>query len=550
MHVWDTQDRRWVAFPKPLAHAAVGVPRRLRLAAGGIGVGAACDRPEPQAAGNVVNGALPRVAPHLRLPVPRTRRRAGPGPLWRRRSTSRTGCAPVETGTGVASAIPDTAGRDHPRPCREAAGILRLPARLRVDELHGARRGRHPGHAGAEGTGVFARITVRQQASKTPSPRRGSRRVLGDRRAIGRSIARSRWPSRALRLRPRPRTSNWRHLRRAVDGPCGGIRCPGTPPAAPEPAGRPGAACCAVIRRGVPRGSDPFGAPSRSPPTRRVLMSALTVPRGAHRPGVDSVMSALTDLSAAGPRRRFSGRRSVGTHAADDGGVGLAGVFTTGSTELVAGRRTSLLRGARWSLHCPVPAGCVVADETSLADRLISDRAGAVTRIRALVARLWRWSPVPPSELAVPGWYNVVLSPEDARPRLRPGAVDGRRPGPRHRPPRRAGDRRPGRAVERVDHAPLDTLPVVPGSRSAWVAPSTALRTDEEVEAALSTAIVDNDGVLPLPSDQRSPSSTFPTSRRPPRRWPMRSGASTPLFRAGPGWPRRGTAGPDRCDGR
>lgn len=235
-------------------------------------------------------------------------------------------------------------------------------------------------------------------------------------------------------------------------------------------------------------------------------MSALTVLMAPTGPA-GSVLSALTDLSAAGLVDDFLWVPDPSEHTplTTVTLVSRGRVHDVGLTELVAGRRTSLLRVCSVVPALPGARRLSVADETSLVDRLISATgAGAVTRIRTLVAR-------PPAvsgstnELAVPGWHNVVLSPEDARGpgfgRVPLTAVDAAHDIGRHSAPVIAG------LVglwSGVDHAPLDTLPVVPGE-SVRLARSfyRKLRTDE-VEEALSSALLTNDGVLPLPSDQRS----------------------------------------------
>ncbi|GED99466.1 hypothetical protein [Gordonia crocea] len=235
-------------------------------------------------------------------------------------------------------------------------------------------------------------------------------------------------------------------------------------------------------------------------------MSALTVlmaPTGA----AGSVLSALTDLSAAGLVDDFLwvADPSAQTPVVSVQMVAGGRVREVGLTELVASRRTTRLRLCSVVPALPGTPRSSVADETAVANQLIGTTgAGEVTRVRALITR-------PPAvagagrELAVPGWHNIVISPEDAR-----GPEFGRVPLTeqasaddlgRHAAPVIAG------LVglwSGVDHAPLDGLQVVPGE-SVRLARSfyRKLRTDE-VEAALSASLLTNDGVLPLPSDQRS----------------------------------------------
>ncbi|MFT4201969.1 hypothetical protein [Gordonia sp. (in: high G+C Gram-positive bacteria)] len=234
-------------------------------------------------------------------------------------------------------------------------------------------------------------------------------------------------------------------------------------------------------------------------------MSALTVliaPTGS----AHSVLSALTDLSAAGMVDDFLWVADPSAQAQLASVVLVSGgrARDVALPELVSARRTSLLRVCSVVPALPGERRLSVGDETGIADQLIrATGAGEVVRIRALVAR----GPVvgSPGEIAVPGWHNVIISPEDSR-----GPEFGRIPlgeNPtaddlgRYAAPVIAGL---AGLWRRLDHAPLDRLPVVPG-QSVRLARSfyRSLRTDD-VESALSSALLTNDGVLPLPSDQRS----------------------------------------------
>lgn len=235
-------------------------------------------------------------------------------------------------------------------------------------------------------------------------------------------------------------------------------------------------------------------------------MSALTVFM-APRDAASSILSGLTDLSAAGLVDDFLwvAEPSAQTPLTAVLVVSRGRAHDVALPELVAGRRTSRLRVCSVVPALPGQRRLTVADETAVASQLISATgAGAVTRIRALVARAPAVSGSA-AELAVPGWHNILISPEDAR-----GPGFGRVPLTagasahdlgRHGAPVIAGL---AGLWSGVDHAPLDGLPVVPGE-SVRLARSfyRKLRTDE-VEAALSAALLSNDGVLPLPSDQRS----------------------------------------------
>ncbi|QKT08157.1 hypothetical protein HUN08_13870 [Gordonia sp. X0973] len=238
-------------------------------------------------------------------------------------------------------------------------------------------------------------------------------------------------------------------------------------------------------------------------PSRPTTLTALLAPSGlAH-----SVFSALCDLSAAGMVDDFlwigdpDGQAPLSTVVLVS--QGIARDVTV--PDLVSARRTQVLRVCSVVPALPGARRLSVADETGVADKLISATgAGSVVRIRALLVRGTEVAGAP-AELAVPGWHNIAISPEDSR-----GPDYGRIPLPagvgpddlgRYSAPVVAGL---AGLWAGVDHAPLDALPVVPGE-SVRLARSfyRSLRTDE-VESELSTSLLSSDGVLPLPSDQRS----------------------------------------------
>ncbi|GAB08671.1 hypothetical protein GOARA_015_00090 [Gordonia araii NBRC 100433] len=232
-------------------------------------------------------------------------------------------------------------------------------------------------------------------------------------------------------------------------------------------------------------------------------LTVLIAPSGS----AQSVYSALADLSAADLVDDFlwvsdpSAREPLSTVLLVSGGrardVALA--------DLVASRRTTVLRLCSIVPALPGHRRLSVGDETGVAEQLIGTTgASAVTRIRALLVS----APAvagSSAELAVPGWHNIAISPEDARGpdygRVPLSSEAGTDDLGRHAAPVIAGLAGLWRGL---DHAPLDTLPVVPG-QSVRLARSfyRKLRTDE-VEGVLSESLLNNDGVLPLPSDQRS----------------------------------------------
>lgn len=235
-------------------------------------------------------------------------------------------------------------------------------------------------------------------------------------------------------------------------------------------------------------------------------MSALTVFVAPSGPS-DGVLAALTDLSAAGLVDEFAwitdpaaGQQPATLMLVDSGAardVALA--------EFVAGRRVGALRicsvvpiaeGAhRLSISAQLGVGSALASATG---------ATQVIRIRAILTGS-AGIDGPSEALAVEGWHNVVISPEDSRA---PGF--GRVPIPAAPTPGDLG-RFGGPVIAGltglwtgIDHTPLDDAPILPGqvirlARSYYRKLETA-----EIETTLRRELLAQDGHLPLPSDQRS----------------------------------------------
>ncbi len=235
-------------------------------------------------------------------------------------------------------------------------------------------------------------------------------------------------------------------------------------------------------------------------------MTALTVVVAP--PGVaDGVYGVLTDLSAAGLLDSFAWVSSDSPAPPLTSVVMVTGGRTAdvGLADLVATRMTSVLRVCVLVPAFGGHARLAVPDETRLTEQLArTTGAGRVVRIRCLLTSSGGVEGGP-RELAVDGWHNIVVSPEDGR-----GPHTGRVPLPdglgvgdvgRHVGPVVASLTGLWRGV---DHAPLDDAAVPPG-QVVRLARSYYRRLDtDEVEIALRRAVLAQSGTLPLPSDPRS----------------------------------------------
>ncbi len=168
VHVWDTSARRWLAFPNPLLTPQSEfladydwLPAVLESVLLAI---AQCHKPP----------AMASMAPYRALRHIYDAGAENPSSGLDQRQLAatvnmanwlRTG----ETGTGVASAIPDSGPgcsvRDRAEKMRSYFAYQHDFVSTNYMEPG---QGASPGQSGAQGTGVFAKITVRQQASKTP----------------------------------------------------------------------------------------------------------------------------------------------------------------------------------------------------------------------------------------------------------------------------------------------------------------------------------------------------------------------------------------------
>ncbi|MEP9395101.1 MULTISPECIES: hypothetical protein [Gordonia] len=235
-------------------------------------------------------------------------------------------------------------------------------------------------------------------------------------------------------------------------------------------------------------------------------MATLTVFVAPSGPA-DGVLAALTDLSAAGLVDEFAWITDpVAEHPPQAVMLVAAGAARdVALTELVTNRRITALRicsivpvaddAPRLSIGAELSVGSTLASATG---------ATTIIRIRALLTGS-EGIDGPLSALAVEGWHNVVISPEDSRA---PGF--GRVPIPAE-PTATDFGRFCGPAVagltglwSGIEHTPLDDAPVLPGqvvrlARSYYRKLETA-----DIENTLRTELLSQDGHLPLPSDQRA----------------------------------------------
>ncbi|NMO00158.1 hypothetical protein HH308_02890 [Gordonia sp. TBRC 11910] len=225
----------------------------------------------------------------------------------------------------------------------------------------------------------------------------------------------------------------------------------------------------------------------------------------------DGVYAALSDLSAAGLVGPFAWVGSEAEHAVNsviyvDGGRAV----DVALPDLVSSRQTAVLRVVTL---VPVPSsvldkgiGQLSINATARAAELLASTTGAqrVVRIRCLLARGGGIAG-DTSTLAIDGWHNIVISPEDAR-----GPDFGR-----VQLPPNPSDADAGRFAapviagltglwSQVNHAPLDNAPVLPGQVVRLARSFYRKLETGDVEAALRAEVLTQNGTLPLPSDQRS----------------------------------------------
>lgn len=236
-------------------------------------------------------------------------------------------------------------------------------------------------------------------------------------------------------------------------------------------------------------------------------MSALTVivaPEGS----CEGVISVLTDLSAANLVDPFLWITNPNPAAGQDGYKRVYAGRTVDVTlqQVIAAEQVELLRVC---ILVPLVGGdtpLAIEQERATTEALaMSLRPARVVRVRILLAR--PGATVPPSaRIAVDGWHNVVIAPEDGRgPGLgsvRLGAQVTPAELGRHAAPVLAG------VIglwSHLGHAPIDTATVVPGERVRLARSFYRKLETGAAEQELRTQLLSQDGTLPLPSDASAP---------------------------------------------
>ncbi|MDJ0362439.1 hypothetical protein [Rhodococcus sp. H29-C3] len=236
-------------------------------------------------------------------------------------------------------------------------------------------------------------------------------------------------------------------------------------------------------------------------------MAALTVFLAT--PGVaGGIKDVLKDLSAVGLIRPFLW---VDGSEADRSPVAATRVehgreYDTTIEEVVASQRILTLR---LSVLVPLTGqspALSIDTERRVAELLASTSGGArVVRLRLLLGRP---GCVPPTNtvLALDGWHNILIAPEDARgPGMGHIALSAEDNGleiGRHAAPVVAAVS--GLWAD-VEHAPFDDKPVLPGNLLSLTRSFYRRLDTSEVENSLRRQIFEQDGQLPLPREGGAP---------------------------------------------
>lgn len=236
-------------------------------------------------------------------------------------------------------------------------------------------------------------------------------------------------------------------------------------------------------------------------------MVALTVflaPTGV----ADAVFSALADLSAAGLIEPFHWARDPSASGPPQTLLRVSAGRQSDITmqQIVAGERADVVRVCVVVPLTGEDPVLALEQEQFIAELLATTfRTARIVRVRVGIA-------VPSAQAsraahpAVEGWHNIVIAPEDGRgpdmghlqlPPNASNAVMGR-----HAAPIFAGLLG---LWSGVNHRPLDEVPPPPG-QVCRLARSYYRKVDtSEAEAGVRRELLSHDGVLPLPTDQRSP---------------------------------------------
>lgn len=222
----------------------------------------------------------------------------------------------------------------------------------------------------------------------------------------------------------------------------------------------------------------------------------------------DGVLAVLTDLSAAGLVDPFLWVRDPSDNVPPQVLTQVAAGRSTQVNwqQIVTTQRIDVLRVCVVVPLLGVDAPLRVTQERFTADLFASSSGGArVVRIRMLLARPGQGSP-DGARIAVDGWHNIVVAPEDRR-----GPGFGHIQLPPETSPAQIG-RFAAPVVAAVTglwsslgHTPLDNAQVLPGEVVRLARSFYRKLETGQAESLVRQALLSQDGTLPLPTDARAP---------------------------------------------
>lgn len=222
----------------------------------------------------------------------------------------------------------------------------------------------------------------------------------------------------------------------------------------------------------------------------------------------DGILAVLTDLSAAGLVDPFLWVRDPSDSVPPPSLTLVTGGRSSQVTwqQIVSAQRIQLLRVCAVVPLLGVDQPLSIPQERYLTDLMAASSGGARTvRMRLLVARSGQLSGSG-VKIAVDGWHNVMIAPEDRR-----GPGFGHIPLPAESAPSEIG-RYAAPVIAAVaglwsglSHAPLDNAPALPGEVVRLTRSFYRKLETGHAESALRQALLSQDGTLPLPADARAP---------------------------------------------
>lgn len=221
----------------------------------------------------------------------------------------------------------------------------------------------------------------------------------------------------------------------------------------------------------------------------------------------DGVKDVLKDLSAVGLLRTFLWVEGsiLDNTPIPATRVELGREYDTTVQHVLASARIDVVRLCVFVPLSGLDPALHVDRERSLADLLTSTSGGArVVRLRLLLGRSGS-TPPPGSVIALDGWHNVLIAPEDARgPGMGHVALgdDGPVELGRHTAPVVAAI---AGLWSEVDHTPFDDKPILPGNLVCLTRSFYRRLDTTSVENSLRRQIFEQDGRLPLPRENGAP---------------------------------------------